>query len=107
MLSAVAPLFIGFLVSVTMMLALRPLATALGLVDVPGGRKTHVGEVPVIGGIAIFLGLLAAVLSAEMITGRGGAAILVAACVMVLVGALDDRFDLPANVRILAHLAAV
>src|SRR5512137_2574937 len=103
MLSAIAPLVIGFLVSITLMLALRPMATALRLVDVPGGRKTHVGEVPVIGGIAIFLGLLAAVLSADVIAGPGRAAILVAACVMVLVGALDDRFDLPANVRILAH----
>jgi UDP-GlcNAc:undecaprenyl-phosphate GlcNAc-1-phosphate transferase len=107
MLKAIAPLLIGFLVSVTMMLALRPVATQLGLVDVPGGRKTHVGEVPVIGGIAIFFGLLAAVLSMNVVGGPGGAAMLVSAGVMVIVGALDDRFDLPPNVRILAHLAAV
>ena len=63
MLTAIAPMFIGFLVTVTMMLALRPVATQMGLVDVPGGRKTHHGAVPVIGGLAIFMGLLAAVLA--------------------------------------------
>ena len=106
MLTAAAPLLIGFLVTVTMMLALRPVAVQLRLVDVPGGRKTHSGEVPVIGGIAIFLGLLASVLAMGWV-GHGQAALLVAAAVMVLVGAMDDRFDLPANARILAQIAAV
>jgi UDP-GlcNAc:undecaprenyl-phosphate GlcNAc-1-phosphate transferase len=106
MLTLAAPMLIGFLVTITMMLALRPVATQLRLVDIPGGRKTHMGEVPVIGGIAIFFGLLAAVFAMDEF-GPGESALLVGAGVMVLVGALDDRFDLPPNVRILAHLAAV
>ena len=63
MLTALTPLIIGFLVTMTLMLALRPVASQFGMVDVPGGRKSHAGEVPVIGGIAMFLGLLVAVLA--------------------------------------------
>jgi UDP-GlcNAc:undecaprenyl-phosphate GlcNAc-1-phosphate transferase len=97
---------IGFLVTVTMMLGLRPVASQLRLVDVPGGRKVHSGEVPVIGGIAIFLGVLASVLATGTLL-HGESALLVAAGMMVTVGAIDDRFDLPANVRILAQLASI
>lgn len=88
-----------------MLFALRPLASVVGLVDKPGGRKTHHGEVPVVGGIAMFTGLLVAAV--------GGAAqadasinLLIVAAFMVILGALDDRFDLPPKVRLFAHLAA-
>jgi len=105
MLTVVTPVSIGFLVTMTLMLVLRPAASRLGLVDVPGGRKTHVGEVPVIGGIAMYFGLLAAVLAIG-ISNTGEAALLVAAALLVVVGALDDRFDLAPYSRILAHIAA-
>lgn len=96
---------IAFLVCVTLMLVLRPVAFHLGLVDVPGGRKEHKVETPVVGGIAMYLAALAAVAS-QGISGPAEAATLVAAALMVLVGVLDDRFDLPPYTRILAHLAA-
>lgn len=105
MLTVFKPLFIGFLVTITLMLALRPAASHLGLVDVPGGRKTHAGEVPVIGGIAMYFGMLATVLSIGL-SQPGETALLVAAALMVIVGALDDRFDLAPYSRILAHIAA-
>jgi UDP-GlcNAc:undecaprenyl-phosphate/decaprenyl-phosphate GlcNAc-1-phosphate transferase len=105
MLSTLAPIFIGFLVTMTMMLVLRPIASQLGLVDVPGGRKVHSGEVPVIGGIAIFAGLLTAALAVN-VEWHGEAALLVASALMVIVGALDDRFDLPPYARLVAHIAA-
>lgn len=81
MLTMAAPMLIGFLVTITMMLALRPVAAQLRLVDIPGGRKTHFGEVPVIGGIAIFLGLLAAVFAMGDYD-RGESALLVGASVI-------------------------
>ncbi len=105
MLTTLAPIFIGFLVTMTLMLALRPIAPQLGLVDVPGGRKTHSGEVPVIGGIAMFAGLMAAVLAVN-VSWHGEAALLVASALMVIIGALDDRFDLPPYARLVAHIAA-
>jgi UDP-GlcNAc:undecaprenyl-phosphate/decaprenyl-phosphate GlcNAc-1-phosphate transferase len=95
----------AFLVSSTMLMVLRPFAEVVGLVDKPGGRKTHKGEVPVIGGIAMFTGLLVAAAG-----GAGpsapGAGTLVVAALMVVLGALDDRFNLPPRIRLFAHLSA-
>jgi UDP-GlcNAc:undecaprenyl-phosphate/decaprenyl-phosphate GlcNAc-1-phosphate transferase len=88
-----------------MLLALRPFAQVVGLIDKPGGRKTHHGEVPVVGGIAMFSGLLVAAGGTPSL-GTGGVDLLVVSAFMVVLGALDDRFDLPPNVRLFAHLSA-
>lgn len=95
----------AFLVASTLLLALRPLAVAIGLVDKPGGRKTHHGEIPVIGGISMFAGLVLAGLGGEQL-GHHGIALLVAAAFMVFLGVLDDRFGLPPRIRLLAHTSA-
>ena len=96
---------IGFLVSVTLMFVLRPIALRVGLVDSPGGRKMHSGEIPVIGGLAMFSGLLVAAMAGVIQTSLA-APLLAASGLMVVVGLLDDVFDLPPNVRLLAHIAA-
>jgi UDP-GlcNAc:undecaprenyl-phosphate/decaprenyl-phosphate GlcNAc-1-phosphate transferase len=95
----------SFLVSCTMLLALRPFAEVVGLIDRPGGRKTHHGDVPVVGGISMFTGLLVAAIGGTGL-GRGGMALLLVSSFMVLLGALDDRFNLPPRVRLFAHLSA-
>jgi UDP-GlcNAc:undecaprenyl-phosphate GlcNAc-1-phosphate transferase len=95
----------SFLVSCAMLFALRPFAQVVGLIDKPGGHKTHHGEVPVIGGIAMFTGLLVAALGGSG-TVRGGLAMLTVSAFMVVLGALDDRFNLPPRVRLFAHMAA-
>lgn len=95
----------SFFITCTMLLALRPVAEVIGLVDRPGGRKTHRGEVPVVGGIAMFSGLLVSA-AATPVLGGIGISLLVIATFMVLIGALDDRFDLPPRVRMFAHASA-
>ncbi|NGX17029.1 hypothetical protein [Wenzhouxiangella sp. XN24] len=96
---------IGFLVTAVFILALRPVAFAIGFVDRPGGRKGHQGIVPVIGGVGMYLGLVTTLpLLAEPMVGQ--TAFLVAGGLLVLVGALDDRFDLPPSVRLVAQATA-
>jgi UDP-GlcNAc:undecaprenyl-phosphate/decaprenyl-phosphate GlcNAc-1-phosphate transferase len=95
----------SFLISCTMLLALRPFAEVVGLVDRPGGRKTHKGDVPVVGGIAMLAGLLVAAIGGSEL-GRGDLSVLVVSIFMVVLGALDDRFNLPPKVRLFAHLSA-
>jgi UDP-GlcNAc:undecaprenyl-phosphate/decaprenyl-phosphate GlcNAc-1-phosphate transferase len=95
----------SFLISCTMLLALRPFAVVVGLVDRPGGRKTHHGDVPVVGGLAMFAGLLVAAVGGDGL-GHGGLNVLVVSLFMVVLGALDDRFNLPPKVRLFAHLSA-
>ena len=60
--------------------ALRPIAIAVDLVDRPGGRKTHHGDIPVVGGLAMFLGIVLGVgllplpgTSARPVGAAGGA----------------------------------
>src|SRR6185436_15416674 len=48
--------FACFFATLLAMAALRPVAVVVDLVDKPGGRKTHRGEIPVVGGLAMFLG---------------------------------------------------
>ena len=55
--SLMPALVVAFSLTTVFMFMLRPLATSAGLVDRPGGRKSHIGEVPIIGGIAMFIGL--------------------------------------------------
>ncbi len=97
---------IVFLVTVLMMLALRPFAEEFELVDAPGGHKWHVGEIPIIGGIAMFVGTAVGIaLLPDVVIFAS--LLLVASGLLVLVGAIDDRFELPASVRFLAQLATV
>jgi UDP-GlcNAc:undecaprenyl-phosphate GlcNAc-1-phosphate transferase len=93
------------LVTILLMFALRPVARGIGLIDRPGGRKMHVGEVPVIGGLAMAGGLaIGALYSSSAL--EGFAFFLTATAVLVFIGALDDRYDLPASVRFLAQICA-
>ena len=96
---------IAFLITAVFILALRPLAFSMGFVDRPGGRKSHRGIVPVIGGVGMYLGLATTLplLDPPM---AGQAAFLVAAGLLVAVGALDDRFDIPPSVRLVAQATA-
>jgi UDP-GlcNAc:undecaprenyl-phosphate/decaprenyl-phosphate GlcNAc-1-phosphate transferase len=96
---------LAFLVTLLFLLALRPVANAIGLLDRPGGRKIHVGVVPVIGGLSMYLGMLAVLpLVQPPILGQG--AFLLAAGLLVLVGVVDDRFDLSPRVRLIAQATA-
>jgi len=95
---------LSFAVTVLFLLALRPVAQAVGLVDVPGGRKRHSATVPVIGGIAMSIGLA---FGASLVPHPyAWDAVLVGIYLLVVVGTIDDRFDLPASVRLIAQFCA-
>lgn len=94
-----------FLVTILFMFALRPFAKGVGLIDRPGGRKMHDGEVPVIGGLAMFLGLLlGGIYNSESV--QGYSYFLAAMAILIVIGAMDDRYDLPPAVRFLAQFCA-
>lgn len=92
-------------VTCVVILALRPIAQGIGLTDRPGGRKIHSGEVPLIGGLAMFVAIAAGV--GLMPSSDPDAVYLLGACALLLtVGLADDRFDVPAKTRLAAHFAA-
>jgi UDP-GlcNAc:undecaprenyl-phosphate GlcNAc-1-phosphate transferase len=97
--------FACFFATLLAMAALRPVAVAVELVDKPGGRKTHRGEIPVVGGLAMFLGCvfgMGLLLPSPFVT----APLLSASALVVLVGMLDDRFEISPYARLTAHLVA-
>jgi UDP-GlcNAc:undecaprenyl-phosphate GlcNAc-1-phosphate transferase len=81
----------------------KPVAVEIGLVDKPCQRKQHSGHIPLIGGISIFLAVLAASLlwlpnTLEL------RMYLIASAMMVFIGALDDKFDLRVRIRIIGQI---
>jgi UDP-GlcNAc:undecaprenyl-phosphate/decaprenyl-phosphate GlcNAc-1-phosphate transferase len=100
-----AAAFASFFTCWLAILALRPLAVAVNLVDRPGGRKTHHGEIPVVGGLAMFIGIVLGV-GLLAIPGASAAAFLAACALLVTVGLIDDRFDLSPWTRLPGQIAA-
>jgi len=52
------PCFMVALITGMSILALKHIAPKIGLLDSPGGRKRHQGQVPLVGGLAILIGFL-------------------------------------------------
>lgn len=94
-----------FIVTLLLIYFLKGKAHIIGLVDRPDARKLHRGEVPLIGGLAIFFACLLSIYALEPAPQRvlaffsGGA-------VLILVGSLDDYFNFPAIPRFMAQIAA-
>jgi UDP-GlcNAc:undecaprenyl-phosphate/decaprenyl-phosphate GlcNAc-1-phosphate transferase len=86
-------------------LALRPLAIAVDLIDRPGGRKTHHGDVPIVGGLAMYLGVVLGISLLSPVDPTVGP-FLAACTVLVTVGLIDDRFDLSPWTRLPAQICA-
>lgn len=94
----------AFLSCVIVIALLKKHAERMGLVDVPTGRKLHDGEIPVVGGIGIFVGF---VVSLVMSGDPFGTWNLIAGMSFLLVtGVLDDRHDMRPRVKFTLQMAA-
>ncbi|RDV24374.1 undecaprenyl-phosphate alpha-N-acetylglucosaminyl 1-phosphate transferase [Alteromonas aestuariivivens] len=96
------PLFTAFFVALILLVVMTPLAHQFGWVDQPGIRKHHVGMVPLTGGVAIFM----AVLVASVVTDvwmKNNPLFFTASAFIVLLGMMDDRFDLSAKGRLMCQ----
>ncbi len=82
------------------------LSFVLGWLDYPGGRKSHARPTPLLGGMAIIAAFGVALLVNShyswQMKGVGLAGLLI-----WIVGAVDDRRELPASLKLLVQLAAV
>ena len=97
------------LLSFTSAYALTPVTIKLGIhlgfMDYPAERKIHAVATPRIGGIAVYLGFIIAIL-VNSILESWMVAILAAGSLLLLVGILDDSMELPAWVKLGSQLAA-
>ncbi|MFC5531042.1 glycosyltransferase family 4 protein [Cohnella yongneupensis] len=109
----------GFAIALALALILTPLvkkfAVRIGAVDVPNQRKVHTRIMPRMGGLAIYasftVGLLLLLpwLPEGMLSNHDRhliGALLTGGTLIVLLGSLDDKFDLSAKLKLLIQIGA-
>jgi UDP-GlcNAc:undecaprenyl-phosphate GlcNAc-1-phosphate transferase len=87
---------LAFLIALSASLVLtvpvRALAIRVGMVDLPGPRKVHLKPIPLLGGLAIYGGVMLAVLTVFDGAARAQCfGIVTGATIVAVVGFLDDR----------------
>ncbi|WP_413111968.1 UDP-N-acetylglucosamine--undecaprenyl-phosphate N-acetylglucosaminephosphotransferase [Thaumasiovibrio sp. DFM-14] len=93
-----------FIMAWTVLYVCRKGAKLVGLVDKPDGRKHHDGATPLVGGLSVGLTVSALALYHS---SKYPQTLVYVFCVTVLlvVGVLDDRFDISFKVRLLVQAA--
>lgn len=81
-------------------------AQRLKLIDHPGGRKTHVGSIPLVGGLSALVGLLVASLWFDGLQSFDRM-LLATSTGLVVLGAWDDRHGLKVRVRVLLQAIVI
>jgi UDP-GlcNAc:undecaprenyl-phosphate/decaprenyl-phosphate GlcNAc-1-phosphate transferase len=104
----------AYLITYLIVPVLRKLAFKVQLLDKPNLRKVHNNPVPLVGGISIFVAstltlLFSLIFETEVIVYKN---VFITAFILLLMGVIDDRFDLRASLKlgiqlILAHFIFV
>ena len=83
----------------------KGLAIKAGALDAPDARKVHKKPIPRLGGLAIYLGFVLAVL-ASMHVSREIVGLLLGGTVILMVGIIDDLKQLSAKVKLAGQIGA-
>ena len=84
--------FIALFASLMLVVPVRALALRVGMVDLPGPRKVHLQPIPLLGGLAMYAGVMLGILFAFDGAARAqSAGIVTGATLVAAVGFLDDR----------------
>ena len=114
-LNVFSPVFIaGFLITLAATPVIRRLAFIVGVIDTPDAhRKHHKGPVAYLGGVAVFIGFMAAMLVSSVALDGESAdlapvpiSILVGATAIALTGLADDIWKWDARLKIAGQLVA-
>ncbi len=85
---------------------LKPLAIKCRLVDKPNERKIHIGEIPLIGGVSVYFGFFMSLILMEQKNTISLKYFMIATGVMLLIGLLDDKYNLSVRFRMFCQLIA-
>jgi len=110
MTSYFAPIIVAFAATIFLVIVLRPLAVAMGLVDIPNERSSHQRPTPLVGGLAIYIAVTITAIGAtasgllpdqrELLSFLGGGLLL------TIVGVVDDYRELSTVFRFVAQVIA-
>jgi UDP-GlcNAc:undecaprenyl-phosphate GlcNAc-1-phosphate transferase len=85
------PLMISFLMVLILVPFIRRFSLAAGFVDKPSGRKIHSAPVPLMGGLAIYMACITAMLIYDGLSSRTWT-LLAGGTMLVITGLIDDGF---------------
>ncbi len=94
----------AFVLSALLVPLLSRQAYRIGLVDSPNARKSHLGKVPLVGGLAMFAAVILTSLTLDGVMTRYSV-FFFALTILVSVGVADDAIDLHAGIKGLAQAA--
>ena len=103
---------IALAASLGLVAPVRALALRVGMVDMPGPRKVHATPIPLLGGVAIYGGVVVAILAlAVVLTMNDGAVaqiigVLAGATLVAAVGIADDRGLLHHQIKLFVGMPA-
>lgn len=98
-------LVIALLASFLLTPYVKKLAFRMGAVDRPDQRKVHTKIMPRLGGLGIYVAFVLAVVCSMPLT-KDIIGMLLGGTFIVLVGILDDKYQLPAKVKLLGQILA-
>ena len=97
---------VSMLVCVILILLLHKVAQRLDMMDCPGGRKLHKHPTPTVGGLAMLIAVMVALLISDGL--HGDVAILLGCGVaLAALGALDDKHCLAVSLRLMIQVFLV
>lgn len=97
---------ISFLSTIFTILVLRPFAFKLKLIDTPDTRKQHKGEIPLIGGISIYVGIIIFMIFSNGVNSIIES-ILISSFFILILGIYDDLIDLRPRIKLFIQLLLV
>jgi UDP-GlcNAc:undecaprenyl-phosphate/decaprenyl-phosphate GlcNAc-1-phosphate transferase len=99
----ILPMLIASFTTFVAIFLLRPFAISIDLVDEPNKRKLHAGSVPLIGGIAMYIGVVVSILATSNDLNQLNY-FLLASLIIVMVGVLDDHRNISISLRLLVQM---
>lgn len=100
-------LILCFIASVLITPFVKKFAIAIGATDKPNARKVHQTIMPRLGGLAIYISFMIGFLILRPTDSDVSALpIIIGSFIIIITGALDDRFQLSAKVKLIGQLLA-
>jgi len=105
-------LLVSCLIAAGLTPLIRELALKVGALDQPSPRKIHQAATPLLGGVAVYLAFLIALLATArgmvdpLIVTEGMLGVLIGGTMLFLVGIRDDIREVPALTKMLVQVAA-
>lgn len=105
MLEYFVPFLIALIVAYVLTPGVKKLAIKVGAVDKPNARKVHTHAIPRLGGLAIYVGFMAAVLFCVPVRHEL-VGLLLGCTAIVALGIWDDICNIPAKVKLVGQIVA-